>query len=59
MSKPPPNVPAVGDKARMRGRTLIGVVKEIHANNWTRVWWGDDESAQGPKFVHLHELEKV
>lgn len=58
MSKSPPNLPAVGDYAKLRGRPLIGVVKEIYDNLWTRVWWGEDESQQGPKFCHLHELER-
>lgn len=59
MGKAPPNLPAVNDKARLRGRpSLTGIVKFINAeNHWARVTW--DHEGHGPRLCHLYELEKI
>lgn len=54
----PSNLPAEGDRCRLRGKTATGRVAAIRADNrWTRVEWDADQT--GPLVCHLFELEKV
>ncbi len=58
MAKPPPPMPpTVGDRVRLRGRAPVGIVKWIgNEMSWCEVEW--DAGPQGPRLVHLHEIEK-
>lgn len=59
MSKPPPNVPSIGDRVRMRGRNSVGELMRVNDRNWATVRWDTDVFVPpGPDIVHLHELEK-
>lgn len=55
MSKPPPNLPSVGDECELRGRPGRSgtVVKIDYETKWTAVRWPD---GFGPHVCHLHEL---
>jgi hypothetical protein len=56
--KPPKNIPTIGERCRLRGRSPTGIVRTINAEtNWTRVDW--DEGCTAPLICHLHELERV
>lgn len=58
MTKPPANVPAIGDRVRLRGRQAWGELKAVtQPENWARVEWAT--AGAGPFLVHLHELEKA
>jgi hypothetical protein len=54
--KPPANTPERGDRVKLRGKASTGELLTIEPERlWAHVKW--DES--GPKYVHLHELEKL
>lgn len=56
MGKAPINTPERGDRVRLRGKAATGELLTIEPERlWAHVKW--DES--GPKYVHLHELEKL
>lgn len=57
MPKPPPNVPSLGDRCRLRGKGICGELKHVSPTDWAVVHW--DVFKSGPGIVHLHELEKI
>lgn len=58
MSKPPPNVPATGERVKLRGHAVTGTLRQLDRSTlWSHVQW--DEGMEGPGTVHLHELEKI
>lgn len=59
MAKPPPNLPEVGDRCRMRAdKTITGILMKYQPeSNWSRVKW--DEHVIAPKLVHRFELMKL
>lgn len=57
MSKPPPNLPDIGDRVKLRGQNPRGVLEFFDNRKWAQVRW--DEAFVGPALVHLHELEKI
>lgn len=57
--KAPPNLPAVGDACRLRGRAAIGTVLSINPVNWARVSWKPSRDQVAPHICHLFELEKI
>lgn len=58
MARAPQNLPAEGDRCRLRGRQCTGTVGSVNARNWTLVVWDGSEN-EGPKICHLYELEKI
>lgn len=63
MSKAPPDLPAVGDRAELRGRDAQGIVFHIASMSvggkqslWAAVRW---TKGMGPQVVHLHELKRL
>lgn len=63
MAKAPPDVPMVGDRAKLRGRDVEGIVFHIaemgvggKRSLWAAVRW---TKGMGPRVVHLHELERL
>lgn len=60
MAKAPPNLPAVGDDVKLRGRTSFGKLIGLNEQNlWARVDWDPTVAAQCPKLCHLYELERI
>ena len=56
--RPPVNLPTIGDRVRLRGRGVIGILRRvIQENNWSYVDW--EAAAAGPVICHLFELEKL
>lgn len=54
--KPPPNLPSVGGRVKLRGRQALGVLRSVNPeSNWSRVDW--DEGVKAPLICHLYELE--
>jgi hypothetical protein len=49
--------PKEGDRAQLRGREASGQLARITEMKWCRVMW--DKGCDGPRLVHLQELEKV
>lgn len=54
MKKP---LPEIGDKVKLRGREPVGTLKSINDRSWAKVEW--EAGKEGPRFVHLQELEKL
>lgn len=55
--KPPPNIPAIGERCKLRGRPARGWLRKVNElNRWADVEW--DADARGPSVVHLWELER-
>ena len=47
-----------GDFVRLKGRKPQGVVKKMGKDDhWVTVQW--DKGKEGPKYVHLYELDKA
>lgn len=57
ITKLPPNIPSIGDRVKLRGRTAIGKLEFFNERKWCQVIW--DEPYAGPTLVHLNELEKI
>lgn len=62
MSKPPKDLPQVGDQVKLKGRGSQGIVLQITPRNWVEVKW-DPAAINGsllvqPRICHLFELEK-
>ena len=55
MSKPPPNLPSIGDRVRRRGQPGTGRLVDTDDRLWAKVEW----DGHGPMICHLHELEKI
>jgi hypothetical protein len=53
----PPNTPSVGDRVKMRGREVFGILRKINNINWAKVEWDND--SHGPVLCHLFELERM
>ncbi len=56
MTKPPPNIPKVGDRVKARGRDITGQLLKVDDRHWAHVQWDHNS---GPRVCHLHELEKI
>jgi len=55
--KPPKDLPSVGERVCLRGRSARGTLREVNAlNSWAKVEWAAD--ARGPLIVHHWELER-
>lgn len=50
--------PIVGDKVKLKGRTPIGILKNISEDKYSN-WCDVDWEIDGPKICHLLELETV
>lgn len=44
-----------GDIVRLRGRTAVGILREVNERGWASVDWNPD--AKGAAIVHIRELE--
>ena len=55
--KGPQNMPAIGDRCKMRGKEAAGQLVRITPDNWAVVRWDGDKP--GPRYCHLFELEKI
>ena len=57
MSKKPPQLPEIGERCKLRGRPLRGILRKVNdINKWAEVEW--DIDARGPTVVHHWELER-
>jgi hypothetical protein len=57
MSKAPKNLPEVGERVKLRGRTATGKMVALSERGWADVEWDAEHTA--PVICHLHELERL
>ena len=51
-------LPKRGDRVKLKGRIPFGVIHKMNDDDkWVTVEW--DNSAPGPKYCHLYELELI
>ena len=56
--KIPKNSPQAHDRVKLRGREIIGTLKQ-ETNKWCLVNWDSTNKEVGPRICHLYELEKM